>query len=214
MKNTVFLFPAFLLMATSLRAQSASQEFYGQKYTAVNRTLSSFDENGKKGVRFSEAGGNGVAWLTGEDFSEGTITFEARGRDVFQKSFVGVAFHGTDDRTYEAVYFRPFNFQSTDSVRKIHAVQYIFEPRYTWKVLRETRNGEFEKAILPATVQATDWLRAKVEVKNGRIKVFVNDSKTPCLDVPTLNPDGKKGKIGLWVGDNSNGDFAKLKIKK
>jgi hypothetical protein len=213
MKKTMFLITVLQLVTASLWAQSTSQELHGQKYTVVNRTLSSFEENGKKGIRFSESEGNGIAWLDGKDFSEGTITFEARGRDVLQKSFIGVAFHGTDDQTYEAIYFRPFNFQSTDPVRKIHAVQYVFEPKYPWNVLRDTRNGEFEKAILPATVQATDWFRARVEVKNGRIKVFVNGSKTPCLDVPTLNSDGKKGKLGFWVGDNSNGDFANLKIK-
>jgi len=214
MKKLLFLIAIAQLATASLWAQSSSQELHGQKYTVVNRTLSSFEEEGKKGIRFSEAQGSGVAWIDGKEFSEGTITFEARGRDVFQKSFIGVAFHGTDDQTYEAIYFRPFNFQSTDPVRKIHAVQYVFEPKYPWNVLRDTRNGEFEAAIVPATVQATDWFRAKVEVTNGRIKVFVNDSKTPSLDVPALNPDGKNGKIGFWVGSGSNGDFANLKIKQ
>jgi hypothetical protein len=190
----------------------AGQKIFGQRYAVFNRTLSSLKEGGKKIIRFSEAGNSGMAWLVGQEFTEGTIAFDARGRDGFQKSFIGIAFHCVDNQTFEVVYFRPFNFQATDPVRKIHAVQYVFEPKYPWNVLRDTRNGEFEAAILPSTIQATDWFHVKIEVKNLRIKVFVDHSPTPCLDVPTLNPNGKTGKIGFWVGDNSNGDFANLKI--
>jgi len=44
---------------------------------------------------------------------------------------VGIAFHGSDNKTLDAIYFRPFNFQSTDPVRKIHAVQYVSHPDNT-----------------------------------------------------------------------------------
>ncbi len=37
-----------------------------------------------------------------------------RGKNVFQKSFIGIAFHGQDDKTYDAVYCRPFNFIAKD----------------------------------------------------------------------------------------------------
>jgi Domain of Unknown Function (DUF1080) len=191
---------------------------WAQKTSAFepfNRSITSFQEKGKKGaIRFNEAPGSGGAWLNGKAFSTGTIEFDVRGRDSFQRSFVGVAFHGVDNETYEAIYFRPFNFQATDSVRHIHAVQYIFEPQFTWKVLRDTRNAVFEAKISPASIQATDWFHARVEVKNDRIRVFVNDAKVPCLDVPSLNPGTKSGKIGLWVGDNSNGDFANFRFSK
>jgi hypothetical protein len=187
-------------------AQSASQV-----YVAVNRTIEQLKENNRSVVRVNEAPGSGVVWVKGVTFSEGTIEFDVKGRDVFQKSFVGIAFHGADDQTYETVYFRPFNFQSGEPARKIHAVQYSFEPSLGFQQLRDTRKDEFESAILPATITATEWFHAKAEVRNGRIKVFVNDSKVPCLDVPTLNPGVKNGKIGFWVGNNSNGDFANLK---
>jgi hypothetical protein len=194
-----------LLFSSQLMAQTAD-------FTVFNRTITGNSENGKSFIRFSEGKAEGLAWANGKTFSEGTIEFDTRGRDKFQGSFIGVAFHAQNDSTYEAIYFRPFNFQATDPVRHIHAVQYIFHPKYTWKMLRETRNGEFEKEIIPADLQPNDWFHAKVEVRNGRIKVFVNDSEKPCLDVPTLNPTGKSGKIGFWVGDGSNGDFANLKF--
>ncbi len=195
------------LLSSRLMAQMQVADF-----TVFNRTISGVNEDGRSIIRFSEAKFEGLAWLNGKTFSEGMIEFDAKGRDELQRSFIGVAFHGQNDSTYEAIYFRPFNFQATDPVRHIHAVQYISHPKYTWKMLRETRNGEFEKEIQPANVQATNWFHAKVEVRNGRIKVFVNNATTPCLDVPTLNPNAKSGKIGLWVGDSSNGDFANLKF--
>jgi hypothetical protein len=182
-------------------------------YEVYNRTISQQTEAGKPFVRLSEGGGAGLAWLTGKSFTEGTIEVDIRGRDEFQRSFVGVAFHGVDERTYESVYFRPFNFQATDPVRKIHAVQYVFEPQFGFQQLRDTRKDEFEAAILPPTVLPTDWFHARLVVKGGRIRVFVNDSLTPALDVPTLNPNPLGTKVGLMVGNNSNGDFANLTLK-
>ncbi|MDN3588215.1 hypothetical protein QWY86_16140 [Pedobacter aquatilis] len=145
-------------------------------------------------------------------FSEGTIEFDARGRDLFQKSFLGIAFHGYDNQTYESVYFRPFNFNSSDSVRKIHAVQYAFEPEFGFQQLRETQKDKFESAVIPVGIDPTGWFHVKVEVNKDKVKVFINGFKQSCLEVKTLNqfPLGKK--IGIWVGNDSNGDFADLKV--
>jgi hypothetical protein len=48
-------------------------------------------------------------------------------------------------------------------------------------------------------------------IANPKVSVFVNDSKEPCLVVDLLN-DRKTGSVGLWVGNNSGGDFANLTI--
>jgi hypothetical protein len=50
-------------------------------------------------------GDNGLVWINGSDFAEGTIELDIRGRDLMQRSFVGIAFHGKGD-TYESVYLR------------------------------------------------------------------------------------------------------------
>jgi hypothetical protein len=98
------------------------------KYTAYNRSIEVLSEKNREVLRFNEAQGAGIAWINGIEFSEGSIEFDTKGRNVMQKSFIGIAFHGTDDKTYETVYFRPFNFQSQDTVRRRHAVQYAYEP--------------------------------------------------------------------------------------
>ncbi len=212
-KFSIFLI--FILTTYSLLAQDKVQELtlHNQTYQVQNRTLTDFEENGKKGVRFSEGAGSGIAWLVGMNFTEGVIEFDAKGRDELQSSFIGVAFHAVNDSTMETVYFRPFNFNVSDSVRNIHAIQYAFEPKFTWQKLRQTRKDEFERAIGVQNISRTDWFHVKIEVRNGRIKVFVNDSKTPQMDVPTLNPEGKSGKLGLWVGNSSNGDFANVSVR-
>jgi hypothetical protein len=115
-----------------------------------------------------------------------------------------------NDSTYDAVYFRPFNFHSEDPVRKIHAVQYISHPVFTWKKLRDEKNGQYEKAVNPAP-DANGWFHARIEVSDGSVMVYVNDSKIPSLTVKKLN-DRQDGKIGLWVGDGSDGNFANLSI--
>jgi hypothetical protein len=51
----------------------------------------------------------------------------------------------------------------------------------------------------------------KIIVKSPQIIVFVNGNQEPSLIVEKLNTRAS-GKIGLWVGNNSDGDFANLQI--
>jgi hypothetical protein len=161
-------------------------------------------------VHVSEKAGNGVAWIEGSDFAEGTIEVDVRGRDVLQRSFLGVAFHGKDDNTYECVYLRPFNFRADDPVRHGHAVQYIALPEYDWPRLRKDFPEEFENPVDPSIVP-TDWVPLKVVVKGQTIQVSVGSAQTPALEVRKLGPNDR-GMLGLWTGNNSDGDFANLRV--
>lgn len=182
------------------------------KLPVFNRELTSIKEKELKGVHISEREGDGVAWIDNVNFTNGIIELDIKGKDVLQQSFVGVAFHGRDEKTLDAVYFRPFNFKSTDSVRRIHAVQYVSHPDFTWNKLRETQNGKYEKAI-PSAPNPNEWFHVKIIVDYPHVSVFVNNNSTPCLSVEQLN-DRKNGRIGLWVGNNSGSDFANLIITK
>jgi Domain of Unknown Function (DUF1080) len=181
-----------------------------KKLEVFNRKVNSFSENEKKGIRFSKDENDGIAWLNGVEFSNGTIELDIRGKDVLQQSFVGLAFHGIDNTTLDAIYFRPFNFQSTDPIRKIHAVQYVSHPDFTWYVLRDKYNGKYEKAVNPQP-NGNEWFHVKIIIKYPQVTVFVNGNSEPSLIVEKLN-NRKTGKIGLWVGNNSDGDFANLQI--
>ena len=175
-----------------------------------NRAASPLVDGARKGVRLSEAAGEGGAFLPDIEFSSGTIEFDVRGKDVAQQSFVGVAFHAVDAGTCDAVYFRPFNFRAGDPASRSHAVQYHSLPTYTWQRLRTDYPGKYEQAVSPVP-DPTAWFHARVLVANAKVTVFVADAKEPCLVVDALN-NRKAGLVGLWVGNNSGGDFANLTI--
>lgn len=183
-----------------------------KRLTVINRMASSLKDQKYKGIHLDDNETEGIAWINDAVFSSGTIEIDLRGKDVFQRSFVGVAFHGVNDSTYDAVYFRPFNFHSTDPIRKIHAVQYISHPTYTWRKLRDEQNGMYEKALVNPP-DATAWFHARIEVKDNEINVFVNDDKIPSLTVKKISST-TSGKIGIWTGAGSDGDFANLSISK
>ena len=121
-----------------------------------------------------------------------------------------LAFHGVDGTTYDAIYFRPFNFRAEDSARRGHAVQYIAQPIYPWQKLRAEQPGKYERAIDPVP-DPNAWFHVRVVVASPKVSVFVDDAKEPSLVVDQLS-NRKKGLVGLWVGNNSGGDFANLKI--
>ncbi len=175
----------------------------------VNRTATMIGKDVATAVHFEGTGGTAFARLENLQFGDGTIEFDARGKNVIQQSFLGVAFHGADAKTYDAIYFRPFNFRSADAARRLHAVQYIAHPVHTWQKLREQFPGKYEKAVSPVP-DPDGWFHVRLVIAWPKVSVFVNDAKDPSLVVDQLS-DRKQGWIGLWV-DVNGGDFANLKI--
>ena len=182
----------------------------GRGWKVINREVTTIEDGGRKAARFDERPGQGLAWLEGVKFGEGTIEFDVRGKDVEQRSFVGIAFDGADDQTFEAVYFRPFNFKSADSAKAGHAVQYVSHPEFKWQKLRAERPGQFEQAVRPVP-DPNGWFHVLLAVDRAKVSVYVNGSPDPCLTVDKLG-GLKEGMIGLFVGNGSGGDFSDLKI--
>jgi hypothetical protein len=154
--------------------------------------------------------GEGLAIYQDLEFENGTIEFDVKGKDVLQQSFVGVAFHIQNDSTYNAVYFRPFNFKKPE--RTSHSVQYVSHPKFTWQKLRSEFPEQYEKTVIPVP-NPDEFFHARIEVKWPVVKVFVENSEIPSLEVKMLS-SFKKGKIGLWVGNGSDGSFKNLKIRQ
>lgn len=174
--------------------------------TVVNRSVSVKNDI----IHLNENENDGVAWLNSQEFTQGIIELDIKGKDILQQSFVGMAFHGLNDSTYEVVYFRPFNFRSNDPVRKAHAVQYVALPKYDWPKLRSEHPNQYEQPINPAP-EPNDWFHVRIEIKATQINVFVNNSSTPSLSIEALAHNGGK-RIGYWVGNGSAGDWKNLKI--
>ena len=193
----------------SVQTIDLAERLAAGRVRAVNRQATKAD--GRPGaVRVSEGAAEGVAWIEGIDFAEGTLEIDVRGRDAPQQSFVGVAFHRKDDKSYEAVYLRPFNFRATDPVRRDHALQYMSVPDFDWPRLRKEFPEEFENPV-DQSLDPNGWVPVRVIVKGRAVQIFVGPGKAPALEARKLG-ELARGGVGLWVGNNSSGDFANLRI--
>jgi hypothetical protein len=185
----------------------------GKGWTVYNATADIVEIEGKSAVRLKARGDSasgiaGLALVNDAKFGTGVIEVDLKGRDV-RPSFVGVAFNAKDEKTFEAIYFRPFNFNA-DGVFKGRAVQYISWPEYTWEKLRKERPGKFE-APVSSVPDANKWFHARIEVRQKQVLVYVNEAKEPCLSVDRL-VEGVKGRpAGLFV-DTGDGLYAHFKV--
>ena len=121
-------------------------------------------------------------------------------------------FRDVDEKTYNCVYFRPFNFRAGEAEQASHAVQYTSEPQWPWVKLRQEKTGQYEKVITPAP-DGDGWFHAKIVVTDRKVTAFVNRADKPSLEVETLNNRTQR-EIGLWAGAGARqcGHFANLKI--
>ena len=180
-----------------------------QQIKAVNRTLLIYEKH-PEAVEMNAAEGDGLGILKEIAFETGTIEVELLGENNPGRSFIGIAFNIQDEETFEAIYFRPFNFVATEQARKDHMVQYVNHPEYTWYKLREERTMEFENEI-PAPPDPDAWFKAIIKVSEKHVAVFMDEDADPVLKVERL-ATLKSQKIGLWTGHGSSGRFRNLSI--
>lgn len=178
----------------------------GNYWTVIDREVTINNDE----IYLNAKDGSGILYINDLLFENGKVDFDVKGKDEFQKSFVGFAFHMQNDSIYDAVYLRPFNFKS--SGREQRSVQYISIPGYDWPDLREKFPGKYENKVQPVP-EPTEWFHVTIKIKYPIIKVFVNHSSIPSLVVEQLN-QRTIGKIGFWVGNGSDGYFKNLKIEK
>lgn len=174
------------------------------QWTLHNRAAT--QSNGE--VHLDARDNDGLLWFKKFSFTNGTIELDIKGRDLQGQSFVGIAFHIVNDSTYDAVYFRPFNFKNPQ--RADHSVQYISHPQSTWFKLREEHPGKYENTVAPVP-DPNGWFHARIEVNYPHIQVFVDQSATPSLQIDMLS-EVKTGPVGFWVGNGAEGTFRNLVI--
>jgi hypothetical protein len=183
----------------------------GKGWTVHNLTAEAAKVDGKSAVRLKAKGDSangivGLALADGVEFATGTIEIDLKGKSV-RPSFVGVAFNVTDEKTFEAVYFRAFNFKAEGEF-KSRAVQYICWPDYPWDKLCKDKPGKFEGHV-DSVPDPDKWFHARIEVGKKQVRVYVNDAKEPCLTADRLAEGGKERPVGLFVdtGDGHYSDF-------
>lgn len=186
----------------------------GKAWKVTHATAESMELDGKRAVKLMAEGdsANGIVGLAlpaGLSFTTGTIDIDLKGKNLRGRSFLGVAFNVVDEKTFEAVYFRPFNFKADEPFRS-RAVQYIAWPVNTWEHLRKTTPGKYENRIDPVP-DPDSWFHARIEVTERQVRVFVNEAKAPSLVVERLSTGGTKRPAGLFV-DSAEGVYANLKV--
>jgi hypothetical protein len=211
------LFPSLTILFLLAQASSLAQKAtivpdlsHPENLLPVNRKIDINRNNGKSSVHLNAAPNEGLAWIKNVHFGRGTIELDIKGKNLQQQSFVGIAFHGIHDSTFDVIYFRPFNFASPDTARRRHSVQYVSLPQYDWSALRTKFPGKYENE-LNVKVDPESWFHAKIVVAND-ISVYVNGDAKPSLVLLPLN-NRQDGTIGFWVGNNAEGDFANLSIQ-
>ncbi len=183
----------------------------GKGWTVFNRMVTVLEQDGRTVAEFDGKPGDGMAWLDGLSFTRGVIECDILGRSApVQGSFVGIAFGVQDTETYDAVYFRPFNFRADDPARRAHAAQYVSHPDWKWPRLRQESPGKYESPVEPA-IDGDSWFHVRIVVEPPKISVFVDGASESCLTVEALSGP-RTGSVALWVGNNSPGKFANLKI--
>ncbi len=83
-------------------------------------------------------------------------------------------------------------------------------PDYKYDKLRVEAPGEYESYV---SIDIDEWIHMKIEVIDDNVKLFVNNTKEPCLIVNDLkHGKNKKGSIGLWTDIGTKGYFKNLRI--
>lgn len=216
-KNPVLIFLALFPLFEAVFAQKSAsfdihQLFKNGQITIQNREAEIFQEDKYQGIKLNKKEGEGLAWINDFDFSSGIIEFDLRGENVKQHSFVGIAFHGQDNETFDAIYLRPFQFKETDPKLRRRGIQYISLPQFTWRKLREQFPEKYENEVT-SSPDPDAWIKMRVVIDGLIISVFIDNGKEPVLVVNKLNST-KNGKIGFYAGDTSGGDFANLRVTK
>ena len=188
-----------------------ADKFQNKKIKAVNRIISLYGDS-PDAVEMNVKDDDGLGILEDIEFDKGVIEVELLGENNPGKSFIGIAFNIQNDNTFEAIYFRPFNFVAEEQLRKDHMVQYIFHPEFTWRKLRDERTGEFEDEISDPP-NPDDWFKAIIRINDNKVEVYINEISEPVLSVDRLTST-KSNKIGIWTGFGSSGRFRNLVLRR
>ncbi|HQU82766.1 MAG TPA: hypothetical protein PKY59_06565 [Pyrinomonadaceae bacterium] len=131
----------------------------------------------------------------------------------FAQGFIGLAFRVSgNNNAYESIYLRPKAGRSEIQFNRNHTVQYYAYPDYKFDKLRkEEFKGQYETY---ADVGLNEWITMRIEIKNRKAELYLNNQKYPSFIVNEMKGNTKSGSLGLWVDIGTIGYFKDLKIRK
>lgn len=211
MKKTILTVSIFILILGLQVCTCQKVHFESNNLEVINRDIVSIND-ARNTLVLNNKVGDGMAIIKDLIFDKGIIDLEIKGENKPGKSFVGIAFNIQNDSVYEAVYFRPFNFQSEEQIRREHSVQYIHHPKYSWRYLRTNHTGQFE-AEFPRQPSPDEWFAVRVKIDDKKVYIYDKETNTELLSIERLT-EQVSDRIALWTGFDSKGEFRNLKIEK
>ena len=173
------------------------------------------DYRGRKCIRLTADGEDGVAFVNGTKFRDGTIEFDMATHiltppGVRMPGFSGIVFRARPDGAhFEQFYLRPGNSKSDDQAMRNHSVQYTAEPGYGWEKLRREWPFIYETY---ADLPLDEWIPVKIEVHGRVAKLYLNGSQDPSLVVDGMKGEDLQGEIALWTYTREESYFSNLRI--
>lgn len=107
--------------------------------------------------------------------------------DIAGRVMSGIGFRAKDNQNYHFLYFRP-GYGGTQE-----AIQYV--PIYNGSLSWVLYN--YPTYETSAEMQSLQWFHAALEVRDNILKVFVNNSKEPQMEINLIDTDFDKGDILL-----------------
>jgi hypothetical protein len=164
-------------------------------------------------------GGNRPSFaIVHRDFTDGVLEVTVAGvlsgkGAPDDRGFVGLSFHITPNlRNHETVYLRMtngrLNVPPPPMPRIERAIQYVADPGFHFSDSREQFPGRYEKG---ADIALGRWHRLRLEIAGPRLRALVDSA--PVLAVEDLHFGGRRGPVGLFVGDGSTGYFRELRVQ-
>jgi len=211
MNHKIYLITISIIVLALAGCSKKIISFTEGNITTVNRDILKI-QGESNAINIKNKEGAGMVVLNEINFQSGIIELELKGENNPGRSFVGLAFNIQNDTIYEAIYFRPFNFQSPEQIRREHSIQYISMPDNEWSFLRTNFEGQYE-AEFPRRPSPDEWFTVDIKITSNMVLVYDKDSGQELLTVNRLQKP-MSSKIGLWTRPNSKGSFRNLRIKK
>ena len=224
-----FQLPAFILLAIAVLSIGSRDAWAGDtpeaEIFALNDTkglnaravkVDAVEFKGRKAVRLlKESEGDGMAFLQGVSFRDGTIEADVAVKlttpaGVRNPGFIGIAFRTSEDGShYEMFYIRPGNSQAADQAMRNHSTQYVSMPNFDWEKLRRAWPWLYESY---ADLQLETWTKIKLEIAERRASLYLNDSPHPALIVDGLKGEDLKGGVALWGSPGQESYFSNVRV--
>ena len=141
----------------------------------------------------------GIGFLPGLKFKNGVIEVDMA--VTGQRSYPGVNFRIQSQKEYEHFYIRPHRaglypdaLQYTPCTNGIDS----------WQLF----NGEGYTASV--TIPKNEWFHVKIEIKDSRARVFINEAQQPSLEIVDLYHGESEGSISLNCPINNSAFFSNL----